>query len=435
LRYVSTTGRTPPVSLEEAVFSGPAPDGGLYVPERLPRLRTLPPFGRSLADTAFSVAEGLFGEDVPGEILREIVEESLDFEIPLVPVGSAEGQQRLYALELFHGPTLAFKDVGARFMARLMLHFLKRRGRDCTVLVATSGDTGSAVAHAFYRLEGIRVVVLFPRGKVSPLQRRLFSTLGDNVSSLEVDGTFDDCQRLVKQAFADPGLTARRPLVSANSINVGRLLPQTFYYFHILAQLPRTSPGPLLISTPSGNFGNLTAGLFAKRMGLPCETFVAATNVNDVVPEYLKGGVFTPRPSVATLSNAMDVGNPSNFARILWLYRSSLDDLRRDLVGSVHTDEETLSAIAEVHRRSGYLLDPHTAVGYLGAREALEGESSEVTAVVLATAHPAKFRETVERALGESIPLPPALAAVAEREERLVPLPAEYRALKEYMTS
>ncbi len=371
----------------------------------------------------------------PSSILSEIVRESLDFEIPLVPVEGPENGPRLYALELFHGPTLAFKDVGARFMARLMLHFLKRRGRDCTVLVATSGDTGSAVAHAFYRLEGIRVVVLFPRGKVSPLQRRLFSTLADNVSSLEVEGTFDDCQRLVKQAFADRGLTARRPLVSANSINVGRLLPQTFYYFHILSQLPRTDDRPLLISTPSGNFGNLTAGLFAKRMGLPCETFVAATNVNDVVPEYLKIGVFTPRPSVTTLSNAMDVGNPSNFARILWLYRDSLDDLRRDMVGSVHSDEETLSAITEVHRRTGYVFDPHSAIGYLGAREALDASSEEATAVVLATAHPAKFRETVERALGETIQLPPALAAVAGREEHLVSIPAEYRALDEYLTS
>lgn len=431
MRYLSTAGKAPPVSLEEALFSGPAPDGGLYVPERFPGVEPPVP-GRNLGDTASAVAEALFGEDVPAAVLSKIVRESLDFEIPLAAI-----DDQVFALELFHGPTLAFKDIGARFMARLVLHFLERRGGECTVLVATSGDTGSAVAHAFHRLEGIRVVVLFPRGKVSPLQRRLFSTLGDNVFPLEVEGTFDDCQRLVKRAFADsdPGLGARRPLVSANSINVGRLLPQTFYYFHLLAQLPKPTGRPLVVSTPSGNFGNLTAGLFAKRMGLPCEKFVAATNVNDVVPEYLKGRGFTPRRSVATLSNAMDVGNPSNFARILWLYRDSLPDLKRDLVGSVHTDEETLSTITDVYRRSDYLLDPHTAVGYLGAREGLDAAPKGAIAVVLATAHPAKFRETVERALGAPVALPPALAAVAEREEHLVSLPADYEILKEYLTS
>lgn len=430
MRYLSTAGRVPPVSLEEALFAGPAPDGGLYVPERLPTLETPVTRGRALAETALQVAQALFGEDVSHDVLSGIIRQSLDFPVPLAAI-----EPRLYALELFHGPTLAFKDVGARFMAHLMLHFLKRRGHDCTVLVATSGDTGSAVAHAFYRLEGIRVVVLFPKGKVSSLQRRLFSTLGENVSSLEVEGTFDDCQRLVKRAFADGALTTRRALVSANSINVGRLLPQTFYYFHLVAQLPKELRGPLVISTPSGNFGNLTAGLFAKRMGLSCERFVAATNVNDVVPEYLKSGVFTPRPSVATLSNAMDVGNPSNFARILWLYRNSLDELRRDLIGSAHTDDETLSTIVEVHRRTGYLLDPHSAVGYLGARAGLEAVSKESTAVVLATAHPAKFRETVERALGSPITLPPALAEIEELEEHLVSLPADYRQLKEFLWS
>jgi threonine synthase len=429
VRYVSTEGRAPSVGLEEALFSGPAPDGGLYVPESLPRLEA-PAAGTPLADTALAVASALFGSDVAPGALETIVRESLDFEIPLVTVA-----ERVFALELFHGPTLAFKDVGARFMARLMLHFLGRRSQEATVLVATSGDTGSAVARAFHRLPGIRVVVLFPKGKVSPLQQRLFTTLGDNVSSLAVEGTFDDCQRLVKDAFQDARLRSPGPLVSANSINVGRLLPQTFYYFHLLAQLPPGASGPLVISVPSGNFGNLTAGLFAKRMGVPCRRFVAATNVNDVVPEYLSGGSFRPRASVETLSNAMDVGNPSNFARILWLYRCSLDDMRRDVLGSSHTDEETISAIRELHRRTGYVLDPHSAVGYLGVLEAGRTEGAHPTSVFLSTAHPAKFPDTVEAAIGSAIELPRALAEVSERPEHVVFLPAEYRGLQEYLES
>jgi threonine synthase len=426
LRYLSTRGTSPAVSLEEALFAGPAPDGGLYVPETLPSIEP-PSTGARLADTAYRVASALFGDDVPASALDAIVRESLDFPIPIVPV-----EDGIYSLELFHGPTLAFKDVGARFMARLILHFLKRRGRAVTVVVATSGDTGSAVASAFYRLEGIQVVVLFPRGKVSALQQKLFTTLGGNVSALGVEGSFDDCQRMVKQAFADPDLPARRCLVSANSINVGRLLPQTFYYFHISTQLEAGTP--LLVSTPSGNFGNLTAGLFAKRMGFRAEKFVAATNVNDVVPEYLAGGTYRPRPSVATLSNAMDVGDPSNWVRILWLYRSSLEELRRDLLGSAHTDEETTGAMRDLYRRTGYILDPHSAVAYLGALHGRSAQREGVTTVFLSTAHPAKFQETVERAIESKIDLPPALALALDRPEHFLPIPAEYGALKEYLS-
>ena len=414
------------VSLEEALFAGPAPDGGLYVPETLPSIEP-PSTGARLADTAYRVASALFGDDVPASALDAIVRESLDFPIPIVPV-----EDGIYSLELFHGPTLAFKDVGARFMARLILHFLKRRGRAVTVVVATSGDTGSAVASAFYRLEGIQVVVLFPRGKVSALQQKLFTTLGENVSALGVEGSFDDCQRMVKQAFADADLPARRCLVSANSINVGRLLPQTFYYFHISTQLEAGTP--LLVATPSGNFGNLTAGLFAKRMGFRAEKFVAATNVNDVVPEYLAGGTYRPRPSVATLSNAMDVGDPSNWVRILWLYRSSLEELRRDLLGSAHTDEETTGAMRDLYRRTGYILDPHSAVAYLGALHGRSAQREGVTTVFLSTAHPAKFQETVERAIESKIDLPPALALALDRPEHFLPIPAEYGALKEYLS-
>jgi threonine synthase len=426
LRYLSTGGAAPAVSLEEALFAGPAPDGGLYVPETLPSIEP-PSVGTPLADTAYRAASALFGEDVPPEALDAMVRESLDFRIPIVPV-----EDGIYCLELFHGPTLAFKDVGARFMARLMLHFLKRRNRAVTVVVATSGDTGSAVASAFYRLEGIEVVVLFPRGKVSALQQKLFTTLGENVSALGVEGSFDDCQRMVRQAFADLDLPSRRSLVSANSINVGRLLPQTFYYFHISAQLE--SGTPLLVATPSGNFGNLTAGLFAKRMGVRVDKFVAATNVNDVVPEYLAGGTYRPRPSVATLSNAMDVGDPSNWARIQWLYRGSLEEIRRALVGSAHTDDETKGAMRDLYQRTGYVLDPHSAVAYLGARNGMTTRRNRPTALFLSTAHPAKFQETVERAIESKIDLPPALAQALDRPEHFLPIPAEYGALKEYLS-
>ena len=423
--YLSTRESSGKVSLEEALFAGPAPDGGLYVPEELTRVSP-PPVGARFRDTALAVARAFFEGEMPFSTLERIVGESLDFEIPLV--GLEEGS---YSLELFHGPTLAFKDVGARFMARLMLHFLERRGQEVTVIVATSGDTGSAVAHAFHRLPGIRVVVLFPRGKVSDLQRKLFTTLGDNVEALAVEGSFDDCQRLVKEAFADARLARRLALVSANSINVGRLLPQTFYYFHIGSQLPGR---PLVISVPSGNFGNLTAGLFARRMGLACDLFVAATNVNDVVPEFLAKGVYRPRPSLSTLSNAMDVGDPSNFARILWLYRSSREAICRDVLGSVHTDEETLSAIRDVYRRTGYVLDPHSAVGFLGAGDGMKALTPGATSVFLATAHPAKFPETVSRAIGIEIELPAALAAAAARPETVRSIPATYESLEEYLS-
>jgi threonine synthase len=423
LRYLSTRGTSPPVSLEEALFAGPAADGGLYVPERLPEIEP-PAAGDTLVETSSRVARALFGEDLPGPVLDSVVRDALDFEIPLVPV-----EEGIHALELFHGPTLAFKDVGARFMARLMLHFLKGRGRAATVLVATSGDTGSAVASAFHGLQDVEVIVLFPEGRVSPLQQKLFTTLGGNVSALAVEGSFDDCQRLAKQAFADLALSRRRDLVSANSINVGRLLPQTFYYFQLPAQL--ADGKPLLVATPSGNFGNLTAGLLAKKMGFPCRRFVAATNVNDVVPRYLAGGTYRTRPSVRTLSNAMDVGDPSNWARIEWLYRERPGELRRDVLGSAHTDEETLTTIRDVHHRTGYLLDPHSAVAYLGA---LDGKSASPGPVVfLATAHPAKFRETVERALSGKIELPEPLARALDRKESFQTIPADYRSLKEYL--
>ena len=438
MRCISTAGKSPATSIDDALFAGLAPDGSLYVPDHiepleetaLRELAELP-----LQESAVRVARHLLGDSVDANALDEIVRSSLDFEIPLVEV-----EDRTYVLELFHGPTLAFKDVGARFMARLMQHFAPARansssGRtDLTILVATSGDTGSAVAHAFYDVPGFEVAVLFPAGQVSEAQQKLFTTLGGNVHSFAVDGTFDDCQRMVKEAFADHDFRVGRPLGSANSINLGRLLPQAFYYVHLLHELTQRGLDPwkidLLVATPSGNFGNLTAGMLARRLGLPCR-FIAATNANDVVPRFLDGADYTPRPSVRTLANAMDVGAPSNFDRILHLYEHDESALRRDLLGTAFTDDETLAAIADVFKRRGYTLDPHSAIAYLGLKAAA---TETGTGVFLATAHPSKFADVVSQATGRPVPLPPALAACLEREEFVTSLPPEYSALRKALT-
>ena len=437
MRFVSTGGQAPAASLGRALLEGPAPDGGLYVPERLEPLaaeelallRLLPLTGIS------SVLGGrLFGSEVPEEDLASLLEDALDFPIPLEPV-----EPGVYCLELFRGPTLAFKDIAARVMARLMSRFADAGGPDTTVIVATSGDTGSAVAHAFSGVPGFRVCVLYPQGLVTEAQRRLFTTLRGNVTAVAVAGTFDDCQRMARAAFADRGLRLRRPLASANSINVGRLLPQVFYYFHAWAQLPSPpldqTAGPLVFSTPSGNFGNLTAGLIARRIGLPVSRFVAATNVNDVVPAYLASGEYLARVSVATISNAMDVGDPSNFARIRHLYSDRIDplsDLRRDLAGHSFDDRATRSAMREVYENRGYLLDPHTAVGYLGLKDELEARGGG-TGVVLGTAHPAKFADVIRDAVGVTPPVPPALERCAHLPERIIEIPAEDPALREVL--
>jgi len=422
MRLVSTTGHSPASDFRTALFQSLAPDGGLYTPESLtplaPHIRTA--FrGEGLQTVATTIARHLLGDEFDSETLDQVVGDALDFPIPLTPLGGG-----VHLLELFHGPTLAFKDVGARFMARVMS--LCRSGDDpLTVLVATSGDTGSAVAQAFLGLEGTRIVVLFPDGQVSDLQERQFTTLGDNVTALAVSGTFDDCQRLAKQAFSDDELRRQVRLTSANSINIGRLLPQIFYYFAAWAQLPE-SDRDLAFCVPSGNFGNLTAGLMARRLGLEVDGFVAATNINDVVHQYLQSGTYSPRSSQRTISNAMDVGDPSNLVRILHLYDRDLDALRSDLKSSSHTDEETRRCIREVYDNHGVLLDPHTAVGYLGLRKLREGRDRPMDAILLGTAHPAKFGDVVGEAAGTEVPLPQRLAAHLRSDRRVTPIPASY---------
>jgi len=423
MKWVSTGGASLPVPFIDALFAGTAPDGGLYFPDRFEPLpsASLEALGSTdLVETASIVGTHLLRDEISAEDLSALVGDALDFHIPLVQV-----TDRVWALELFHGPTAAFKDVGARVQARLLHHFTD--GTPLTILVATSGDTGSAVAQAFHGVPDTRVIVLYPEGHVTAVQEAQMASLGGNITAVAVRGTFDDCQRLVKQAFADDDLRTHVWLTPANSINLGRLLPQVFYYF-VLARL-KTDP---IVSVPSGNFGNLTAGLIAKRIGLAVRRFVAATNVNDVVPTYLHSGVYQSRDSVRTVANAMDVGAPSNFERIRALYGDNIDYMRRDIVGASFGDARIVEEIGNVYRRHGYLLDPHGAVAWLGLQPLLEADTS-ATGVFLATAHPAKFREIVEPPIGESIALPSSLAAALARPRNSVPLPAKYASLVELL--
>ncbi len=410
IQFVSTSGTAPPVDLAEAIAQGLAPDGGLYLPEPLgPLLPTEVNAlrGRSLVDVGHRVSTYLLRGQLDDAVVGAIVRAALDFPIPLVRVS-----EQIFALELFHGPTLAFKDVGARFLARLVAAAALPMSEQLTVLVATSGDTGGAVAHAFHGVEGTRVVVLYPLDQVSPLQERQFATLGGNVRAVAVRGTFDDCQRLAKEAFADADLRRQVRLTSANSINVGRLLPQVFYFFHGWSQLPAGSKP--IVAVPSGNFGNLTAGVIAKRLGLPVTRFVAATNVNDVVPAYLRTGRYAPRPSQRTISNAMDVGAPGNLPRIMALYGDDLERLRRDVAGHAASDDDTRQCIARVWRETGYVLDPHSAVAYLGL-EAELAVRPDAVGMVLATAHPAKFADVVQPLIGDTVPMPDRVAHLADK--------------------
>ena len=422
MKWVSTRGGSPPVPFIDALFAGTAPDGGLYMPERLDPLpagsiESLR--GADIVDIGTCVGAHLLRGEITADALRPLVADALDFPIPLVQVSD-----RIWALELFHGPTMAFKDVGARTQARLLHHFTD--GTPLTILVATSGDTGSAAAQAFHRVPDTRVVVLYPAGKVSDVQEAQMASLGDNVTALAMRGTFDDCQRLVKDAYADDELRAHVWLTPANSINLGRLLPQTFYYF-LTARL-----GAPVVSVPSGNFGNLTAGLIARRLGLPIRRFVAATNINDTVPEYLRTGCYEPRPSVRTVANAMDVGAPSNLERMQALYGGSVDALRRDVAGFAYDDARVVAEIGNVYRQHGYLLDPHSAIAWLAIHDYLATDP-DAHGVFVATAHPAKFREVVEPAIGRSIPLPPVLADAIERPRHAISMEIDYQALRDFL--
>jgi threonine synthase len=427
------------VSLRTAMLEGLAPDGGLYVPEtidcwhegELSRLGN-----RTLTEIAYRALRPYTRPELDATTFEAIVVAALNFPIPLVEV-----EPNVYALELFHGPTLAFKDVGARTMARLLAS-LDTGDQPLTVLAATSGDTGSAVAHAFHAVPHTRVVVLYPEGRVSPTQEAqltMFNAENGNVRAYAVAGSFDDCHRLTKEAFADVELRKRVRLTSANSVNMGRLLPQMVYYFHAVAQASQRAPASeIVFCTPSGNFGNLTAGLFAKHAGLPITRFVAATNANDVVPAYLESGRFEPRASIQTLANAMDVGNPSNFERMRWLYHDNVDAMRRDVVGSRHSDDDVRATIKRVYEQRGYLLDPHSAIAYLGLTRHLAGQAGRAgpagprgtTGIFLATAHPAKFREIVEPILGHAIETPAPLADALSKPRHVLKIDASFDAVR-----
>ncbi len=417
MNFYSTRNATAPWKFKDAVIQGLAPDGGLFMPERItpfPKeyFETLP--GKSLPELSFDVARQLLGGLIEENVLRDIVNRTVNFDVPLVKL-----EEGVWAMELYHGPTLAFKDFGARFLAGLMGHFAGSLDREIVVLAATSGDTGSAVANGFYNVKGVRVIILYPSKKVSPLQEKQLTTLGGNITAWEVDGTFDDCQRLVKQLFLDEELRKKFLLTSANSINLGRLIPQSFYYFHAWAQLSKLGM-PVVFSVPSGNFGNLTAGILAARLGLPISRFIAATNTNDIVPAYLVSKVFSPRASQTTISNAMDVGDPSNFARMLHLYENNHSKMTADITGYSFSDENTRDAMKSVYQKYQYILDPHGAVGYLGLKKYQREQQADVNGVFLETAHPGKFSEVVEDTLQIRLSLPPALESLKSKKKESV---------------
>lgn len=435
MKFYSTNNKDIKATLQEAVIKGLAPDRGLFMPERIP---TFPKaFYKNIAnmtlqEISFVVATAMFGDDIESEVLQQIVDETMNFDIPLVYVG-----ENRYCLELFHGPTLAFKDIGARFMARVLGYFNSKYANDeevVNVLVATSGDTGSAVANGFLNVPGVRVFVLYPHGKVSKIQEAQFTTLGSNITAIEINGTFDDCQALVKNAFMDKSLNSEMKLTSANSINVARFLPQMFYYFYAYAQLAqREQPlDNIVFSVPSGNFGNICAGLIAKAMGLPIKRFIAANNVNDVFYQYLLSGKYDPQQSISTIANAMDVGDPSNFARIQDLYHHSHDEICTDVSGCSYTDEEISETLADTYKNEDYLLDPHGAVGYRALKENLL--DNEI-GIALETAHPAKFKSVVEHIIEEKIDIPAKLNKFMKGEKKSIKMPPTFSQFKKFLLS
>ena len=430
MKYYSTNQQAPIATLEKAVVKGLAEDKGLYMPEHI---KPLPKEffdnieNLSFQEIAYTVADAFFGEDVPAEDLKRIVYDTLSFDVPAVKVTDS-----IYSLELFHGPTLAFKDVGARFMARLLQYFLKKEGKgEVNVLVATSGDTGSAVANGFLGVDGIHVYVLYPKGKVSPIQECQFTTLGQNITAVEVDGVFDDCQALVKSAFMDADLNAHMRLTSANSINVARFLPQSFYYFYAYAQMKKLGlADQLVVCVPSGNIGNICSALFGKKMGLPIKRFIAANNANDIFFKYLQTGKYEPKASVQTIANAMDVGDPSNFARIYDLYGKDHAAICADISGATYADSQIADTIRQVEATTGYVCDPHGACGFRALQEGLEpGE----TGIFLETAHPAKFKDTVDSILGKSIDIPAKLKAFMQGTKQSTPMTRHFADFKQYL--
>lgn len=436
MKYYSTNGNAPIADLHKAVVKGLAEDRGLYMPQEIKKLPKA--FFDDIQDMtfqniAYNVASAFFGEDVDLDALQDIVYDTLQFDCPVVKV-----KDNIYSLELFHGPTLAFKDVGARFMARLLQYFIRMEGKSdlVNVLVATSGDTGSAVANGFLGVEGIHVYVLYPKGKVSPIQECQFTTLGQNITAVEVDGVFDDCQALVKSAFMDDELNKHMKLTSANSINVARFLPQAFYYFNAYARMKEIENGKsvnrksLVICVPSGNFGNICAALFGHEMGLPVKRFIAANNANDVFYNYLQTGKYEPKPSIQTLANAMDVGDPSNFARIYDLYGKSHERIASLISGATYTDDQIRETMRRCYAETGYVLDPHGACGYQALVDGLqEGE----VGVFCETAHPAKFKEKVDDILGIDVEIPERLAAFMRGEKQSVPMTKEFSDFKQYL--
>lgn len=429
MKLYSTKNPNDFVSLKEAVFKGLPDDNGLYMPDEIPKLPT--DFIENIAqysfqDIAFEVSRCLLRGVIPDADLKNIIESALDFPAPVVSL-----DEKTHILELFHGPSLAFKDFGARFMAQLMSYFNRGEGKELVILVATSGDTGGAVASGFYKTAGTQVVILYPSGKVSMLQEKQLTTLGENVKAIEIEGTFDDCQALVKKAFLDTDLTSKIRLSSANSINIARLIPQSFYYFEAYKQL-KNKDIPVVFSVPSGNFGNLTAGLFAQKMGLPIHKFIAATNANDVVPQYLSSGVYKPHPSVRTLSNAMDVGNPSNFARMENMYSSTWNEMAKNIEGYAFSDAETEAAMQEIKAKYDYVIDPHGAVGYLALKKYQENNPN-TQGVILETAHPAKFLDDVERILDSKIEIPERLAVLADKKKEAVLRGVDFEPFKTWL--
>ena len=428
MEFISTNGKAEPVSFLTAMRQGLAPDGGLYMPEEVPLLEQS--FWKSIQSKSFSeialnMSRPFFSGELSDSELESVVSDAFEF-----PVHIKHLPENQYVLELFHGPTLAFKDFGARFMARLFSEKARKEQKKVTILVATSGDTGSAVAHGFYRVPGVDVCLLYPKGKVSRLQEMQMTTLGENITAMEVNGVFDDCQKLVKQAFMDKELNRKLQLSSANSINIARLLPQSFYYAYAYAELTRQGKGSPVFSVPSGNFGNLTGGLLAMKMGMPVKHFIAATNVNDVVPDYLRGNHFRPRASKQTISNAMDVGDPSNFVRIKHLFHHDDQQIRTRVSGYSYSDGETRTTIKDTFQNSNYLMCPHTAIGYRAAREYQKEKADSSPFVTLATAHPVKFRDVIEPEIGRKIGIPERLKKWISEEKKSIVMDSDFQTFK-----